>query len=364
VTKISDQAERFTHTSWTVTQFESYLELAEWLNAHTPGDFEKRTALFSTGTEAVENAVKIARAYTGRPNTLVFDDAFHGRSLMTLAMTAKTDPYSTGFAPIPSETVFRAPFADALQYPADSGEVLSQVEAVLEKVGAETFAAIVIEPIQGEGGFRLAAPGFLAGLREIADRHGIVLVMDEIQAGFGRTGKLYASEWDGVSGDLVTSAKGLAGGMPLSALTGRAEIMDAPIVGALGGTYAGNPVAVAAALGVIEAFEKDGLLDEASRFERTILEVLKPLKEETGIVADVRGRGAMMAVEFSDGDGTPLPEKTKSIAARAHAKGVLLLVCGSHYNVIRLLPALTMPQDVLEDGIGVLRDVIREVAAE
>lgn len=362
VARIAEQAALFTHTSWTVTQFESYLTLSQWLNAHTPGSFDKRTALFSTGTEAVENAVKISRAYTGRPNTLVFDGAFHGRSLLTLAMTAKEDPYRTGMGPIPTDTVFRAPFADALRYPDGAAEVLDDVERVLTDSGADTFACIVVEPIQGEGGFRLAAPGFLAGLRALADRFGIVLVMDEIQAGMGRTGKYYSSEWDGVVGDLITSAKGLAGGMPLSALTGRAEIMNAPIVGTLGGTYAGNPVAIAAALGAIEAFEQDGLLSEAPRIEASIREALGDLVGN-GIVRDVRGRGAMMAIEFADPSGKPLPAETKAIVQSCHAQGVLVLICGSEYNVIRLLPPLTMPDELVRDGMSVLRSTILEAAS-
>ena len=257
--QVAAQMARFTHTCFMVTEYDSFTQVAAWLNAHIPGDFPKRTALFSTGAEAVENAVKIARAATGRERVLVFDDAYHGRSLLTMAMTAKVNPYKKNFGPFPGE-VFRAPTATRLW--ARTGEdataatALAGVEALLHENDPRTFAAMVIEPIQGEGGFLVPAPGFLAGLRELATKYGIVLVMDEIQTGMGRTGKLFASEHEGVAGDLTLTAKALAGGLPLSAVTGRAELMNAPHAGGLGGTYAGNPVACAAALGCLRGLRR------------------------------------------------------------------------------------------------------------
>ena len=281
-----------------VTEYQSFTQVAQWLNEHTPGDFEKRTALFSTGAEAVENAVKIARSATGRSKVLVFDEAYHGRSLLTMAMTAKENPYRLNFGPFPAE-VIRAGSANPLrpvpaQHDAGAGAsatdvttaALASVEATLAEHGAENFAAMVIEPIQGEGGFVVPAPGFLAGLRDIADRYGIVLVIDEIQAGMGRTGHLFASEHEGIAGDITLTAKALAGGLPLSAVTGRAELMDAVHAGGLGGTYAGNPLACEAALAVFEAFEDGSLLANARAIEAAAREVLEPLVTET----DVGGR--------------------------------------------------------------------------
>ncbi|WP_309620508.1 aminotransferase class III-fold pyridoxal phosphate-dependent enzyme, partial [Salinibacterium sp.] len=271
--RVAAQLEQFTHTCFMVTEYEGFTEVCRWLNAHTPGTFDKRTALFSTGAEAVENAIKIARAATGRPNVLVFDEAYHGRSLLTMAMTAKVNPYKLGFGPFP-EQIFRAPNAAPLRWPSGaenaSAEALAAVETILAANGPETFAAMVIEPIQGEGGFLVPAPGFLAGLRAIADAHGIVFVMDEVQAGMGRTGTLFASEHDGVAADLMVTAKALAGGLPLSAVTGRTELMNAVHTGGLGGTYAGNPLACAAALGVFEALEDGTLLAHATTIESVV----------------------------------------------------------------------------------------------
>ncbi|PYI64814.1 4-aminobutyrate--2-oxoglutarate transaminase [Arthrobacter livingstonensis] len=359
--QVARQMGKFTHTCFMVTEYDSFTKVAAWLNAHTPGDFDKRTALFSTGAEAVENAVKIARAATGRERVLVFDDAYHGRSLLTMAMTAKVNPYKLNFGPFPGE-VFRAPTATRLwtrREDATAAAALAGVEQLLADNGPETFAAMVIEPIQGEGGFLIPAPGFLAGLREIATRHGIALVMDEIQTGLGRTGTLFASEHEGVAGDITLTAKALAGGLPLSAVTGRADIMNAVHKGGLGGTYAGNPVACAAALGVFEAFEDGTLLENASAIETTSREVLEPLATETSIIAEFRGRGAMLALEFTDKTTlAPLPGLAAEVAAACHRQGVLVLVCGTDGNVIRLLPPLVIGQELLRDGLQVLRDAI------
>jgi 4-aminobutyrate aminotransferase/(S)-3-amino-2-methylpropionate transaminase len=379
------QLSRFTHTCFMVTEYSSFVEVCRWLNEHTPGDFDKRTALFSTGAEAVENAVKIARSATRRSNVLVFDEAYHGRTQLTMAMTAKENPYRLNFGPLPG-SVFRGPTAPAHLVPADPAaaaqvvaEALGGVEAVLAQAGPETFAAMVIEPIQGEGGFVVHAPGFLAGLREIATRHGIVLVVDEIQAGMGRTGTLFASEHDGVAGDITLSAKALGAGLPLSAVTGRAELMNAVHAGGLGGTYAGNPVACEAALAVFELLEDGSLLAGARGIEAAVRDRFEPLASRdlraaahdaagpggaagapsapAGIVS-VRGRGAMMALEFGDASG-PRADVAKAAAAAANAAGVLTLTCGTHGNVIRLLPPLGIEPEVLDEGLAVLEAAIR-----
>ncbi|TJY66165.1 aminotransferase class III-fold pyridoxal phosphate-dependent enzyme [Arthrobacter sp. CAU 1506] len=375
--RVAAQLERFTHTCFMVTEYESFTKVAQWLNEHTPGDFEKRTALFSTGAEAVENAVKIARSATGRSKVLVFDEAYHGRSLLTMAMTAKDNPYRLNFGPFPAEVV-RAASANPLRpgainhdagAPASAEDVtaaaLASTEATLAEHGTENFAAMVIEPIQGEGGFVVPAPGFIAGLREIADRHGIILVIDEIQAGMGRTGTLFASEHEGIAGDITLTAKALAGGLPLSAVTGRAELMNAVHAGGLGGTYAGNPLACEAALAVFEAFEDGSLLANARAIEAAAREVLEPLVAETDSVAEFRGRGSMLALEFADrGTLAPRADLAKEVSARCHAQGVLTLTCGTYGNVIRLLPPLVIGPDLLADGLQVLRLTILDVTAE
>ncbi|WP_334152875.1 4-aminobutyrate--2-oxoglutarate transaminase [Microbacterium sp.] len=360
---VSAQLELFTHTCFMVTEYEGFVRVAEWLNAHTPGDFEKRTALFSTGAEAVENAVKIARAHTGRPGVLVIDEGYHGRSLLTLAMTAKDHPYKTSFGPFTHDVV-RGPNANPLRG-GGAEAALAELEQLVVERGADHFAALVVEPIQGEGGFVVPAPGFLAGLRDIADRHGIVLVIDEIQSGLGRTGRLFASEYEGIAGDLTLTAKALGGGLPLSAVTGRAEIMDAAHAGGLGGTYAGNPLACAAALAVFEILDDPELLPRVHRIERAIRDGLEPLLDEIAAVAEVRGRGAMMAVEFADPVTlAPRADLAQRISSACHAAGVLTLTCGTHGNVIRLLPPLVIDEAVLETGVQILASSIRSIAAE
>jgi 4-aminobutyrate aminotransferase/(S)-3-amino-2-methylpropionate transaminase len=361
---VAAQLDRFTHTCFMVTEYEGFTEVCRWLNAHTPGTFDKRSALFSTGAEAVENAIKIARAATGRPNVLVFDEAYHGRSLLTMAMTAKENPYKMGFGPFP-EQIFRAPNAAPLRWPSGPenacAEALAAVEAILAENGPETFAALVIEPIQGEGGFLVPADGFLTGLRRIADTHGIVFVIDEIQAGMGRTGTLFASEHEGVAADLIVTAKALGGGLPLSAVTGRTALMNAVHTGGLGGTYAGNPLACAAALGVFEAFEDGSLLANAKVVETIARSHLEPLLDSVAVVAEVRGRGAMLAIEFADPITlAPRADVAKAVAAACHSAGVLLLVCGTFGNVIRLLPPLVIGTDLLEDGLRVLTTAITQ----
>jgi len=362
--RVTSQLDRFAHTCFMVTEYEGFTEVCRWLNANTPGSFDKRSALFSTGAEAVENAIKIARAATGRPNVLVFDEAYHGRSLLTMAMTAKENPYKLGFGPFP-EQIFRAPNAAPLRWPGGrenaAAEALAAVEAILAENGPQTFAAMVIEPIQGEGGFLVPAEGFLAGLRALADAHGIVFVIDEIQAGMGRTGALFASEHEGVVADLIVTAKALGGGLPLSAVTGRTALMNAVHTGGLGGTYAGNPLACAAALGVFEAFEDGSLLANAKLIERISRSHLDPLIDSVAVVAEVRGRGAMLAIEFADPITlAPRADVAKATAAACHAAGLLVLVCGTFGNVIRLLPPLVIGTDLLEDGLRVLTAAIAQ----
>lgn len=366
VSRVREQAGNFTHTCFLVTEYESYVDVAEWLNTHTPGDHAKTTALFSTGAEAVENAVKIARAATGRPGVIAFEHAYHGRSIMTLAMTAKDKPYKAGFGPFPAE-VHRAPLAYPLRWPTGAenacAEALKALEQLLEQMGPETVAAMVIEPIQGEGGFIVPAEGFLPGVQEIARRHGIVFVVDEVQTGIARTGRLFASEYEGLEPDLIVTAKALAGGLPLAAVTGRVEIMAAAPPGGLGGTYSGNPLACAAALGVFETVERDNLVGAAQRIEQTVRDVLGPLAQSVESIAELRGRGAMLALEFVvPGTLEPNPGAAARISAACHSAGVLTLVCGTYGNVIRLLPPLVIEDDLLVDGLHVLAQAIREHA--
>jgi 4-aminobutyrate aminotransferase / (S)-3-amino-2-methylpropionate transaminase / 5-aminovalerate transaminase len=367
VQRIREQAARFTHSCFMVTEYDVYVDVAAALNRLAPGDHDKKTALFTTGAEAVENAVKIARSATGRPAVVVLDHAYHGRTLMTMSMTAKNMPYKDGFGPFAPE-VYRAPLPYPFRWPGDpercAEEALAQLEdLVTTQIGAGRVAAIVAEPIQGEGGFIVPAEGFLPGVQELARRHGIVFVADEIQTGFGRTGAMFASEHEGLLPDLVCTAKALGGGMPLSAVTGRAELMDAVHVGGLGGTYAGNPVACAAALGAIEVIEREDLVGKARKIEDQVLPRLVGLAEASPVVGEARGRGAMLALEFvQPGTKQPNPEAAKAVAAACHAEGVLVLTCGTYGNVIRLLPPLVIESALLDDALSVLERAVREVA--
>ena len=363
VSRVQEQVAAFTHTCFLVTEYEGYVQVAEHLNRLTPGTHEKRTVLFSTGAEAVENAVKIARSVTGRSDVVVFEHAFHGRSLLTMAMTAKQIPYKAGFGPFPGE-VHRAPYAYPLRWPSGADncarEALEALEALLDKVGTDHVAAIVIEALQGEGGFIVPAPGFLPAVAALAARTGIILVVDEVQSGLGRTGDMFACDHEGIVPDLICTAKALGGGIPLSAVTGRAELMDAVPAGGLGGTYAGNPLACAAALGVFEMLENQDLLARARRIETVIREKLEPLAKEVAVIAEVRGRGAMMAIELvKAGTLEPAPLLAKAVAAQCHSQGVVLLVCGTFGNVIRLLPPLVIGEDLLVEGLDVLAEALR-----
>ncbi|TWP33050.1 4-aminobutyrate--2-oxoglutarate transaminase [Leekyejoonella antrihumi] len=362
---VANQAARFTHTCFMVTEYDGFVDVAEALNRLTPGDHEKRTALFSTGAEAVENAIKIARTTTGRDAVIVLDHAYHGRTLLTMTMTAKHVPYKAGFGPYAPE-VYRTPTAYPFRSPAGPGRATEDAlarlkELVLTQVGTDRVAAIIAEPIQGEGGFIVPSPGFLPGVQEFAREHGIVFIADEIQTGFGRTGDMFASEHEGLVPDIITSAKALAGGMPLSAVTGRADLMDAVAPGSIGGTYAGNPVACAAALAAIAVIERDGLVERARAIEAQVLPRLRALADGCHMIGDVRGRGAMLAIELvKPGTTVPDPAAAKAIAAHCHAEGVITLVCGTFGNVIRLLPPLVIEPALLDDALDVIEHAIRE----
>ncbi len=358
---VQEQAGRFTHTCFMVTPYEEYVAVAEALNRLAPGDHAKRTVLFNSGAEAVENAVKIARAHTRRQAVVVFDHAYHGRTNLTMAMTAKNMPYKSGFGPFASE-VHRAPLSYPYRDDVDGPTAAARaIEAIERNVGAANLAALVIEPIQGEGGFIVPAPGFLPALADWCRDNGVVFVADEVQTGFARTGEMFACTHEGVVPDLLVTAKGIAGGLPLSAVTGRAEIMDAAHVGGLGGTYGGNPLACAAALAVIETIETDGLLDRARAIGKTMIERLSALQSRDDRVGDVRGRGAMVAVELVvPGTTEPDAEATRRLAAAAHTRGLVVLTCGSHGNVLRFLPPLSMPDHLLTEAFDVLDEVFEE----
>lgn len=362
VARIKEQAEKFTHTCFLVTQYDVFTEVAAALNRLTPGDHAKKTALFSTGAEAVENAIKIARVATGRSAVVVLGHAYHGRSLLTMSMTAKNVPYKAGFGPFAPE-VYRAPSPYPYRWTGGTDVAAEAFDALRDlietQVGTDNVAAIVVEPIQGEGGFIVPPPGYLPKVQEFARENGIVFVADEIQTGLGRTGDWFACNHEGVVPDLITTAKALGGGMPLAAVTGRAEIMDAVPAGGLGGTYAGNPVACAAALGAIEALEADGLIDRARAIEATVKPRLEKLVGAGSSVGEVRGRGAMIAMEFvRPGSKDPAPEVAKAVAAQCHAEGVLVLVCGTFGNVIRLLPPLVIDDELLDDALGVIEAAV------
>ncbi|WP_127843047.1 4-aminobutyrate--2-oxoglutarate transaminase [Actinomyces wuliandei] len=356
---VAAQARELTHTSFTVTRYEGYVQVAERLNALAPGELPRKTALFNSGAEAVENAVKLARRHTGRPAVICLDHAFHGRTLLTMSLTAKVSPYKDGFGPFAPET-YRVPgsypFRDGLDGATAAERSLAQVDS---QVGADNVAAVVIEPIQGEGGFIVPAPGFLPALQQWCHDHGAVLVVDEIQTGIARTGAWFACEDEGVVPDLVTTAKGLAGGMPLSAVTGRADIMDAVGPGSLGGTYCGNPVACAAALATLDTIEEEDLCSRARALGQTTLATLRRWQAQDPRIGEVRGRGGMLALELVDpATGRPDAALTARTAATARRNGLVLLTCGTDSNVIRLLPPLTIPDELLAQGLDILADAL------
>lgn len=362
VEAVTEQVAAFTHTCFMVTPYEGYVRVAEELNRLTPGDHEKRSVLFNSGAEAVENAVKIARAHTRRQAVVVFDHAYHGRTNLTMAMTAKNQPYKNGFGPFAGE-VYRVPTS----FPFRDGETdgaaaaARALDLIDKQVGADNVAAVVIEPIQGEGGFIVPAPGFLRALQNWCTANGAVFVADEVQSGFARTGAMFAIEHDDVVPDLIVTAKGIAGGLPLSAVTGRAEIMDAPHAGGLGGTYGGNPIACAAALAVIDTIEREGLLARAVEIEKTMIGRLKAIAAEDSRIGEVRGRGAMIALELvKAGTTEPDADLAKQVSAAAHAQGLVVLTCGTYGNVLRFLPPLSMPDHLLEEGLDILAAIFAE----
>ncbi|MBX3067738.1 MAG: 4-aminobutyrate--2-oxoglutarate transaminase [Microbacteriaceae bacterium] len=363
VAAASRQVGELTHGLFTITPYEGYVQVAELLAKHTPGNFAKKTVLVNSGAEAVENGVKIARKYTGRRAVAVLDHAFHGRTNLTMAMNYKAMPYGLGFGPFASD-IHHAPNSYPYHDGLSGAEAAERTIAFLEKtVGASDLACIVAEPIQGEGGFMVPADGYLNALQEWCTKNGVVFIADEIQAGMARTGKYFASEHFGLEPDLVLSAKGIAGGLPLAAVTGRAEIMDAAHPGGLGGTFGGNPVSTAAAVAVFEAIERDNLLAEAVRIENTLRPQLERLKSKYDIIGDIRGKGAMIAIEFvQPGTGAtsklPNAQAVASISKFAFEHGVILLTAGTYGNVIRFLPSLAVSDELLLDSIGVIEEAL------
>jgi 4-aminobutyrate aminotransferase len=352
---IEAQLRRFTHTCYQVVPYEGYIALAEKLNQLTPGSHAKKTAFFSTGAEAIENAIKIARAHTKRSGVIAFGGAFHGRSMFAVALTGKVQPYKAGFGPFPPE-IYHAPFPC---HCASLDETKKAVQHLFKAdIEPNRVAAIVFEPVQGEGGFNVIQREAVQWLRALCDEHGIVLIADEIQTGFGRTGTMFAMEQFGVVPDLMTIAKSLAAGLPLSAVTGRAEIMDAPAPGGLGGTYAGNPLAIAAAHAVIDVMADEHLPERGAELGRQLRALLDALRPAVPQISDVRGLGAMLAVEFASADGTPDADITRRVQAEALKRRLILLTCGVNANVLRFLFPLTTPQVVFDEALGILRESI------
>lgn len=378
VSAIDAQAQEFLHTCVQVTPYESYVRVAERLNQITPGNFAKKTLLLNTGAEAVENAVKIARAFTGRPGVIAFEDAFHGRTFMAMALTSKTHPYKNGFAPFPSD-IHRVPYAYcyrcsySMQYPSCDLHCARHLEDTFRRVAAaEDIAALIVEPVLGEGGFVTPPPEFFSILLDICRKHGIVFIADEVQSGFGRTGKMFACEHYGIEPDMVVTAKSLGGGLPLAAVTGRAEIMDAPGVGGLGGTFAGNPMACAAANAVLDAFEQRDLLDRANCIGERFEKRARKWADRFELIGDIRGLGAMRALELVKSRETrePAADQTKQIAKYCYEHGVITITAGTYGNVIRLLMPLVISNEQIDEGLDVVEAALasvcekRSVAAE
>ena len=363
IAAVKEQLDRFTHTCHQVVPYENYVHLAERLNAIVPGDFAKKTIFVTTGAEAVENAVKIARAATGRSAIIAFGGGFHGRTFMGMALTGKVAPYKIGFGPMPGD-VFHAPFPVPLH-----GVTVEQSLATLKKLFAadvdpQRVAAIILEPVQGEGGFYPAPAAFMKALREICDQRGILLIADEVQTGFARTGKMFAMDHHEVAADLVTMAKSLAGGFPLAAVTGRAEVMDAPGPGGLGGTYGGNPIGIAAAHAVLDVIADEGLCDRANQLGSRLKQRLESLRDKVPEIADIRGPGFMNAVEFNDVT-TKLPSADFANKVRLIAldKGLILLTCGVYGNVIRFLSPITIQDGVFSEALDILEASLIEASA-
>jgi 4-aminobutyrate aminotransferase/(S)-3-amino-2-methylpropionate transaminase len=360
VERVREQVADFTHTCFMVTPYEEYVQVAELLNELTPGDGEKRTALFNSGAEAVENAVKIARSFTGRPAVVAFDHAYHGRTNLTMALTAKNMPYKHRFGPFANE-IYRVPMAYPFRWPTGPENCADEafeafVSQVHTQVGEENTAAVILEPIQGEGGFIVPAPGFMKRVADWCAEHGILFIADEIQTGFCRTGDWFACEFEGVVPDIITTAKGIAGGLPLAAVTGRADVLDSVHGGGLGGTYGGNPVACAAAIGAIETMKSENLRGRAKEIEALFVPRLQQLADKYDVIGEIRGRGAMLAVELVTGadDKTPNAALATKVNAYCHLHGLVTLTAGTYGNVFRFLPPLSMGDELLNEGIDIL----------
>jgi len=362
VDAVSEQVAKFTHTCFMVTPYESYIEVCEELAALTPGTHAKTSALFNSGAEAIENAVKVARLATGRPAVIVFEHAYHGRTNLTMALTAKNMPYKDHFGPFAPE-IYRVPMSYPYRDGLGGADAAAQAIKIIETdVGAQNVAALLIEPIQGEGGFIVPAEGFLPALSKWTTDNGAVFIADEIQSGFCRTGDWFAVNHEGVIPDIVATAKGLAGGMPLAAITGRAELMNAVHEGGLGGTYGGNPVAVVAALATIKTLRDNNLAERAREIGDVMLKNLRSLQQDVAVIGDVRGRGAMVAIELIEpGTTTPNGAAAKSVISYCQQQGVVALICGTYGNVIRLLPPLIISDEQLADGLSVLGAAVRSV---
>ncbi|MBZ5703366.1 MAG: 4-aminobutyrate--2-oxoglutarate transaminase [Acidobacteriia bacterium] len=367
---LREQMEKFLHVCFSVTPYESYIEVAEKLNARTPGKFAKKTFLVNSGAEGVENAIKIARAHTKRPAVICFEDAFHGRTLLTMSLTSKTHPYKAGFEPFASD-IYRIPYAYCyrcsygLKYPGCAAACAQHLEDTFKRVvAAESVAAVIAEPVLGEGGFIAPPKEFFRVVQEICRKHGIVFIADEVQSGFGRTGTFFASEQLGIEPDLLVSAKSLGGGLPLGAVTGRAEIMDAPGVGGLGGTFAGNPLACAAALASIEIIEKEGLLQRSQAIGKRFEERARGWQKKWPLVGEVRGLGGMCAIELVRNAETrePADAETKEVAQYCYEHGLITITAGSYSNVMRILVPLVVSDAQLDEGLGVLEAVLASVA--
>lgn len=362
VAAIAKQLERFTHTAYQVVPYESSVALAERINELVPIDGPKKTAFFTTGAEAVENAIKIARSFTGRTGVIAFSGAFHGRTMMGMALTGKVSPYKTGFGPFPGD-VYHVPFPSELQHVTVADSVTALERLFKADIDPQRVAAIIIEPVQGEGGFNVAPTDLMVQLRDICDKHGILLIADEVQSGFGRTGRMFAMEYHPVQADLITMAKSLAGGMPLSAVCGRAKVMDAPAPGGLGGTYAGNPLAVAAAHAVIDAIQNESLLDRSISLGAKLRKYLETAQANNASIVQIRGVGSMNAVEFVDpATGNPNADLAQRIQQHALKKGLLLLTCGMYGNVIRFLHPLTIPEAQFDQALAILGEAMLETS--
>ena len=367
VAAVKEQVERFSHTCLMVSPYDSAVILAEKLNQLAPGDSVKKSLLVTTGAEAVENCVKIARAYTGRRGVIAFNGGYHGRTMMTMSLTGKITPYKNLFGPFPGE-IFHAPFPTSTQGVSIEDALKGLDNLFKVDIAPSDVAAFIVEPVQGEGGFYPAPDAFLQALRKLADEHGILLICDEVQSGFGRTGKFFASEHAGIEPDLISVAKGIAGGFPLAGVIGKANIMDAPLPGGLGGTYAGSPVSCAAALAVLDIIEKEGLVAQACHIGDYFGQQLNQLqKKHSDVIAEIRvERGAMIAMELvHDGDASkPNPDLTRTLVAEAHRRGLIVLSCGFHGNVIRCLPALTITDTLIDEGLAILADSLQTITAD